>query len=105
MIDIEKEFNQFQKDMWSHDTPLLFAAAVVEKLLLENKEQYESLSAQDKKDYGNAFFEDALNIHKAAGLKRLFGERYLEVLFGDNHREVTVKPDGTLHLRVTQSGA
>ncbi len=43
MIDIEKEFNQFQKDMWSHDTPLLFAAAVVEKLLLENKKLHHAL--------------------------------------------------------------
>lgn len=43
MIDVEKEFNQFQKEMWSHDKPLLFAAAIVEKLLLENKKLHHAL--------------------------------------------------------------
>ena len=43
MISIEEEFRQFQKEMWSHKTPLLFAASVVEKLLLENKKLYHAL--------------------------------------------------------------
>ena len=34
---MSKELEDFQKQMWSHDKPLLFAIAYVESLLEENK--------------------------------------------------------------------
>lgn len=57
MISVEKEFNQFQKEMWSHDKPLLFAAAVVEKLLLENKKLQHAL-LQTLEQNREEFIED-----------------------------------------------
>jgi len=43
VISIEEEFTKFQKEMWSHQRPLLFAASVVEELLLENKKLHLAL--------------------------------------------------------------
>ena len=34
---MSKELEDFQKQMWSHDKPLIFAVAYVESLLEENK--------------------------------------------------------------------
>lgn len=57
MISVEEEFNKFQKEMWSHEKPLLFAAAIVEKLLLENKKLHHAL-LQTLEQNREEFIED-----------------------------------------------
>lgn len=36
MTPVQEKLNQFQKEMWSHERPLMFAVEIVEKLLKEN---------------------------------------------------------------------
>jgi len=43
MTPVEEKLNQFQKEMWSQDKPLLYAIEIVEKLLTENYVLYEAL--------------------------------------------------------------
>lgn len=57
MISVEEEFNKFQKEMWSHERPLLYAAAIVEKLLLENKKLHHAL-LQTLEQNREEFIED-----------------------------------------------
>jgi len=57
VISIEEEFNKFQKEMWSHEKPLLYATAIVEKLLLENKKLHHAL-LQTLEQNREEFIED-----------------------------------------------
>lgn len=43
MTPVQEKLNQFQKEMWSHEKPLLYAVEIVEKLLKENYALYKAL--------------------------------------------------------------
>ncbi len=51
---MSKDLEEFQKQMWSHEKPLLFAVAYVESLLEENKSlklMIKSLATQVREEF------------------------------------------------------
>lgn len=54
MTPIQEKLNQFQKEMWSQEKPLIYAVEIVEKLLTENFALYKALQhalEQNREDF------------------------------------------------------
>ncbi len=54
MTPVQEKLNQFQKEMWSQEKPLVYAIEVVEKLLTENYALYSALQQaleQNREDF------------------------------------------------------
>ena len=54
MTPVQEKLNQFQKEMWAQEKPLVYAIEVVEKLLTENYALYSALQQaleQNREDF------------------------------------------------------